>query len=72
MIRAQGRVGVRGRVEWGSTFGVFYCSFLILSRYDVCLLRRQCLISYYSCIFAVINANIALKSKLLSLSVVPI
>ena len=52
MIRVQGRVGVRGkvwygRVGWGSTFGVFYCSSLILRRYDVCLLRRQCLISYY-------------------------
>ena len=33
---------------WGSTFGVFYCSSLILRRYDVCLLRRQCLISYYT------------------------
>ena len=32
---------------WGSTFGVFYCSSLILRRYDVCLLRRQCLISYF-------------------------
>ena len=47
MIRAQARVGVKGRVGWGSTFGVFYCSSLILCRYDVCLLRRQCLISYY-------------------------
>ena len=29
---------------WGSTFGVFYCSSLILRCYNVCLLRRQCLI----------------------------
>ena len=31
---------------WGSTIGVFYCSALILRRY-VCLVRRQCLMSYY-------------------------
>ena len=35
---------------WGSAFRVFYCSSFILRRYDVCLLRRQCLISYYKTI----------------------
>ena len=32
---------------WGCAYRVFYCSYLILRRKDVCLLRRQCLISYY-------------------------
>ena len=41
----------------GSTFGVFYCSSLILRRYDVCLLRRQCLISYYLC-FTIVTLSL--------------